>query len=228
MPDFINVDKNGKYIKASEFNPYASIIREKICPNQGGVEDFKFYTFRKTHISNMASRLTELTLIKHTGHAKVDTIRIFYSAKTEEDERRISESLRAVNNFYRSCMSINKTANGTVHTASSKGQPLYIKPKPIIPDTSVPLQCVPINKIKQVFEEANNPLDMPFTMAHPYITLDCATLSPIGCYSTYTEAISNHINDMDSTFVVYVEESSEYTLEESIIKAFAKEHIILE
>ena len=222
MPDFINIDKNGRYLKPSAFNPYAKQIREKICPNQIGVENFSFYTFRKTHISNMASRLTELTLIKHTGHKKIDTIKIFYDARTEEDDRLISESLRAVNNFYRSSMSIND--NSTL----SEGQPLYIKPKPIIPDTSVPLHCVPIDKIKQMYEKANNYSDKPFTMAHPYITLDCATLSPVGCYSTYIEAISKYVNDMDNIVVIYVKESSKCSLDESIIEAFAEEHIILE
>ena len=228
MPDFINVDKNGKYIKPSAFNPYAKQIREKICPNQIGIEDFSFYTFRKTHISNMASRLTELTLIKHTGHKKISSVQNFYDARTEEDDRRISESLKAVNNFYRSSMSINETANGASGAAPAEGQPLYIKPKPIIPDTSVPLQCVPIDKIKQIFKETNNPPDKPFTMAHPYITLDCATLSPIGCYSTYVDATSGYIDNMDSIVIIYVEESSERTLDQSIIDAFAKEHIILE
>ena len=92
-PDFICVGTDGKYIKASAFTYWAKIIREKICPHIDGMEDFSFYTFRKTHISMMSNFLTELVLVKHTGHAKIDTIRKYYANRTEATDELIRQGV---------------------------------------------------------------------------------------------------------------------------------------
>ena len=84
MPNFVCIDLCGRYIKPSAFNYWAKIIRAEICPNIKGIEDFSFNTFRKTHISKMAAYLPELVLIKHTGHAKIDTIRQYYSGESDD------------------------------------------------------------------------------------------------------------------------------------------------
>ncbi len=96
MPDFICVDLYGRYIKPSAFNYWAKKIRAEICPHIDGVEDFSFYTFRKTHISKMAAHLTELVLIKHTGHSRIDTIRKYYSGRTDDVEQRIKNTVNIV------------------------------------------------------------------------------------------------------------------------------------
>lgn len=201
MPDFINVDKNGKYIKPSAFNPYAKKIRETICPNQIGIEDFSFYTFRKTHISGMASQLTELTLIKHTGHKKIDTIRQYYSARTEEDDIRISNSLKVVNVFYKKSMSMKLSSN-----SPNGEEPLYIKPHLILPDTRVPLNRVPFKEIVDMYNKANSEPEgwtggFYLITEHSTVVVDCAKLSPIKCYRSYREAEIEHKDDLDNVIL---------------------------
>lgn len=96
MPDFVCVDLYGRYIKPSAFKYWSKKIRAEICPNIDGVEDFSFYTFRKTHISKMAAYLPELALIQHTGHAKVDTIRKYYAGRSDEVEKAIRNTVGIV------------------------------------------------------------------------------------------------------------------------------------
>ncbi len=108
-PDFICVGKDGKYIKASAFNYWSKIIKEKVCPPVSGMEDFSFYTFRKTHISMMSNFLTELVLIKHTGHAKIDTIRKYYANRTETTDKLILDGVRQTGSEIESFLSHSKS-----------------------------------------------------------------------------------------------------------------------
>lgn len=227
MPDFINVDNNGKYIKASAFNPYAKQIRESICPNIMGVEEFSFYTFRKTHISEMATKLTELVLIQHTGHSKVDTIRKYYSAKTETATQLINKAAHQVSDQFKWSMAVNSALPREFNTSKykpSKDNPLYIKPKIEIPNTRIPKKFVPLDAYKEMFFGEYHP-DSWLLPGEFRILIDCATLSPITCddkviYGGVTE----------DNFVITVKNLSfdSDELEQSIIEAFAAEHIILE
>lgn len=171
MPDFINVDNNGKYIKASAFNPYAKQIRETICPNEIGVEEFSFYTFRKTHISEMATKLTELVLIQHTGHSRVDTIRKYYAARTDEMDKRISDAVRQVSDQFKWSMAVNSALPVGTDSSKykpSKEHPLYTKPVIEIPYTHIPMELVPLDDIKKVYNEANKD---DFLLNHLTLTL---------------------------------------------------------
>lgn len=73
QPNFINVDKKGNYINAHSFSYYTKLIKRDICPAEEGVEDFSFYTFRKTHLSNMAANNCPVgELMKRAGHTKIE------------------------------------------------------------------------------------------------------------------------------------------------------------
>lgn len=227
MPDFINVDNNGKYIKASAFNPYAKQIRESICPNIMGVEEFSFYTFRKTHISEMATKLTELVLIQHTGHSKVDTIRKYYSAKTETATQLINKAAHQVSDQFKWSMAVNSALPRDFSTSKykpSKENPLYVKPKIEIPNTRIPKKFVPLDAYKEMFFSKHHPSNW-LLPAEFRILIDCATLSPITCDD---KAIYGGVTE--DNFVITVKNLSfdSDELEQSIIEAFAAEHIILE
>ena len=225
MPDFINVDNNGKYIKASSFNPYAKKIRETICPNEIGVEEFSFYTFRKTHISEMATKLTELVLIQHTGHSRVDTIRKYYAARTDEMDKRIGDAVRQVSDQFKWSMAVNSALPVGTDSSKykpSKEHPLYTKPVIEIPYTHIPMELVPLDNIKNVYNEANRD---DFLLNH-LMVLDCATLSPIGCYGSWYDA-EKHATE-DDIIININEEEKDMPLEQAILEAFADEHIILE
>lgn len=226
MPDFINVDDNGKYIKASYFNPYAKKIRETICPNEIGIEEFSFYTFRKTHISEMATKLTELVLIQHTGHSRVDTIRKYYAARTDEMDQRISNAVRQVSDQFMWSMSVSSALPREFNTRykPSKENPLYVKPKIEIPNTRIPKELVPIDKIIEMcFEEY--PPDEELLPEELPMLIECATLSPI---TTDHHLIPKKLSD--DNFIIILKCFDDYpnNLEDHIIEAFAEEHIILE
>lgn len=231
MPDFINVDNNGKYIKASSFRPYAKTIRETICPDVMGVEEFSFYTFRKTHISEMATKLTELVLIQHTGHSRVDTIRKYYTARTDEMNERISEAVRQVSDHFKWSMSVHSALHIGTDISKfkpSKEHPLYRKPVIEIPNTYIPKELVPMDKIKEMYLKGSQPPnkgDLWLSSANDCLLIDCATLSPIAYYQSFYEAEYDVTED---SFVLKICGSSAENIEENIIKAFAKEHIILE
>ena len=95
QPNFINVDSKGRYINAHSFSYYTKIIKKNICPNEKGIEDFSFYTFRKTHLSNMASNNCPIgELMKRAGHGKVETLYESYYARTSSSEKKL---IRAMN-----------------------------------------------------------------------------------------------------------------------------------
>ena len=228
MPDFISVDNNGKYIKASAFNPYAKKIRETICPNVTGFEEFSFYTFRKTHISEMAAKLTELVLIQHTGHTKVDTIRKYYSTETEATKQQINNAALQVSDHFKWSMAVNSALpinSDFSKFKPSKEHPLYRKPVIEIPNTYIPMELVPIEKIKEMYRKATQePAGYGgFWLEHDNdcLLLDCATLSPIAYYESDYDAEKNVTED---TFVLPLNGYST----EAVIEAFAAVHIILE
>ena len=227
MPDFINVDNNGKYIKASAFTPYTRKIKETICPDEIGVEEFSFYTFRKTHISEMATKLTELVLIQHTGHSRVDTIRKYYAARTDEMDKRIGDAVRQVSDQFKWSMAVNSALPVGTDSSKykpSKEHPLYTKPVIEIPYTHIPMELVPLDEIKKVYTEANESEGL--IMLHNIMVLDCATLSPIGCYASLYDA-EKHATE-DDIIININEEEKDIPLEQAILEAFATEHIILE
>jgi len=94
QPNFINVDTRGRFIPAHSFSYYTKIIKEKICPNQPDIEDFSFYTFRKTHLSNMAANNCPIgELMKRAGHTKIETIYTYYYNRTNESEKKVLQAM---------------------------------------------------------------------------------------------------------------------------------------
>ncbi len=96
MPDFICKDKKGGYVAAASFTYYSKIIRKKICPDNEEYEDFSFYTFRKTHLSNMASFNCPIgELMRRAGHSKMETLYEFYYNKTETSGEILKQALES-------------------------------------------------------------------------------------------------------------------------------------
>ena len=74
---------------------YTKIIKRDICPNNDEFEDFSFYTFRKTHLSNMASNNCPVgELMSRAGHSKMETLYDNYYGRTEASEEKL---IRAMN-----------------------------------------------------------------------------------------------------------------------------------
>ena len=97
QPNFINVDCKGRYITAHSFSYYTKIIKKDICPNDSDREDFSFYTFRKTHLSNMASNNCPVgELMKRAGHSKMETLYEYYYNRTDESEKKLLQAMDAV------------------------------------------------------------------------------------------------------------------------------------
>lgn len=88
IDDFISVNDEGKYCyMAGSFKKYAKIIRETICPHEDGVEDFSFYTFRKTHLTKMARTNIPIAVLKNrAGHSKTETLFTYYYANSDEED----------------------------------------------------------------------------------------------------------------------------------------------
>ncbi len=98
MPSLVMKDKNGKYISYGSFEYYAKQIRATICQSNHQVEDFSFYTFRKTFLSNMAcSNISVFELAKIAGHKKTDTLLEYYFSQPEKTAEKI---IRAQDNIY--------------------------------------------------------------------------------------------------------------------------------
>lgn len=97
--DMISTDLNGKYNAPSSFQYYAKIIRKEICLNNDKLEDFSFYTFRKTALSIMASHSIPIgALMRITGHKKNQTLfKYYYSDENEFAQRKIKESVMSMN-----------------------------------------------------------------------------------------------------------------------------------
>lgn len=95
QPDFISVDMKGRYITAHSFSYYTKIIKREICPNIPDMEDFSFYTFRKTHLSLMAAKNCPVgELMKRAGHGKPETLYTYYFSKTDYSDKIMKSALR--------------------------------------------------------------------------------------------------------------------------------------
>lgn len=94
QPDFINVDLKGRYVPAHSFSYYTKIIKRDICPNIPEFEDFSFYTFRKTHLSLMASFNCPIgELMKRSGHSRSKTLYENYYGTTEESAKILKRTI---------------------------------------------------------------------------------------------------------------------------------------
>lgn len=93
--DFLAIDNEGKYCYIeSYFKKYSKIIRETICPDEYGVEEFAFYTFRKTHLTKMARTNIPIAVLKNrSGHSKIDTLFRYYYANSDEEDQFNQEAL---------------------------------------------------------------------------------------------------------------------------------------
>ena len=97
QPDFINVDSRGRYITAHSFSYYTKIIKRDICPNESKVEDFSFYTFRKTHLSQMAGNNCPIgELMKRAGHVKIETLYDYYYNRSSQSKSALDNALSQV------------------------------------------------------------------------------------------------------------------------------------
>lgn len=133
----------------------------------------------------MATKLTELVLIQHTGHSRVDTIRKYYAARTDEMDKRISDAVRQVSDQFKWSMAVNSAlhiGSGPSKIKPSKEHPLYRKPIIEIPKTHIPMELVPIDEIKEMYKNATQepPGYEGFWLEYEddCLLLDCATLSP--------------------------------------------------
>ena len=92
--DFINVDLRGRYVSAHSFSYYTKIIKRDICPNIPDTEDFSFYTFRKTHLSQMAGNNCPVgELMKRAGHGKIDTLYEYYYNTTSASHKALKDAM---------------------------------------------------------------------------------------------------------------------------------------
>ena len=88
IDDLISIDNEGNYCYiAGSFKKYSKIIKDTICPHEDGVEDFSFYTFRKTHLTKMARTNIPIAVLKNrSGHSKTETLFKYYYANSEEED----------------------------------------------------------------------------------------------------------------------------------------------
>lgn len=95
IDDFISIDNEGNYCYiAGSFKKYSKIIKETICPHEDGVEDFSFYTFRKTHLTKMARTNIPIAVLKNrSGHSKTETLFRYYYANSDEEDAINQEAL---------------------------------------------------------------------------------------------------------------------------------------
>lgn len=98
MPDDMMCrDGKGRYVTAHSFSYYTKLIKKDIAPNNDVFEDFSFYTFRKTHLSNMAANNCPIgELMKRAGHSKVERLYENYYQKNETSTEKL---LQAIANF---------------------------------------------------------------------------------------------------------------------------------
>ncbi len=101
IDDFISVDDNGNYCyMAGSFKKYSKIIRETICLHEEDVEDFSFYTFRKTHLTKMARTNIPIAVLKNrSGHSKTETLFRYYYANSDEEDAINEEALNKAFKF---------------------------------------------------------------------------------------------------------------------------------
>ena len=101
IDDFISIDDNGNYCyMAGSFKKYSKTIRETICPHEEGVEDFSFYTFRKTHLTKMARTNIPIAVLKNrSGHSKTETLFRYYYANSDEEDVINQEALNKAFKF---------------------------------------------------------------------------------------------------------------------------------
>ncbi|MBR5545223.1 MAG: tyrosine-type recombinase/integrase [Clostridia bacterium] len=95
IDDLISINDNGNYCyMAGSFKKYSKIIKETICPHEEGVEDFSFYTFRKTHLTKMARTNIPIAVLKNrSGHSKTETLFKYYYANSDEEDAINQEAL---------------------------------------------------------------------------------------------------------------------------------------
>ena len=88
IDNFISIDNEGNYCYiAGSFKKYSKIIKKTICPHEDGVEDFSFYTFRKTHLTKMARTNIPIAVLKNrSGHSKTETLFRYYYANSDEED----------------------------------------------------------------------------------------------------------------------------------------------
>lgn len=95
MPDDMMCrDSKGRYITAHSFSYYTKLIKKNICPNNDEYEDFSFYTFRKTHLSNMAANNCPIgELMKRAGHANIKRLYENYYQTNETASEKLKQAL---------------------------------------------------------------------------------------------------------------------------------------
>lgn len=93
IDDLISTDEKGKFLfYTGSFKRPAKEIRKKFVPHEDGIEDFSFYTFRKTHLSIMAdSGVPPQALAKRAGHKKMETLFKNYYSNSEKSEEKMKE-----------------------------------------------------------------------------------------------------------------------------------------
>ena len=70
------------------------IIKKEICPNDPKIEDFSFYTFRKTHLSQMAGNNCPIgELMKRAGHTKIETLYEYYYNRSSSSKSALDRAL---------------------------------------------------------------------------------------------------------------------------------------
>lgn len=98
MPDDMMCrDGKGRYVTAHSFSYYTKLIKKDIAPNNDEFEDFSFYTFRKTHLSNMAANNCPIgELMKRAGHSNIKRL---YENYYQTNETATEKLLQALANF---------------------------------------------------------------------------------------------------------------------------------
>lgn len=88
IDDFVSMADDGRYLfYTGSFKKYATIIRRDICPHIDGIEDFSFYTSRKTYLSNMANSGIPVHLLADiAGHKKINTLLEHYYSRNDDSE----------------------------------------------------------------------------------------------------------------------------------------------
>lgn len=95
MPDDMMCrDGKGRYVTAHSFSYYTKLIKKDIAPNNDEYEDFSFYTFRKTHLSNMAANNCPIgELMKRAGHSNIKRLYENYYQTNEAATEKLKQAL---------------------------------------------------------------------------------------------------------------------------------------
>lgn len=91
--DFINRKENGELLTYNSVKFYSKKIKAETS-----VEDFKFHSLRKTHLTELAAMNTPAhVLMVHAGHKKISTTMKYYLGQDEDSRLQLKRNVNQLN-----------------------------------------------------------------------------------------------------------------------------------